>query len=207
MMDAIFREEIASEDIIIYMDDILIATKEDLLHHRNRVTFILKKLQDNNLFLKPEKCLFHKNEVEYLGVIVGKGQVKMDPTKVDIISTWPKPRSVTQLRLFLGFGNYYKDFIKDYSKIAKLLHDMTTKKANWGTDLHLSGPSLEVFTKLKCLFTSYPVLRNSVTPLCLSSVHTLLTCYLFHQITAYVYYRPAFPPYQTSLRLSCYLDT
>ena len=47
----------------------------------------------------------------------------------------------------------------------------------------------------------------SVTPLCLSSVHALLTCYLFHQITAYVYYRPAFPPYRTSLGLSHYLDT
>ena len=160
MMDTIFREEIASGDVIIYMDNILIATKGNLLHHHNKVTFILKKLQDNNLFLKLEKCLFHKKEVEYLGVIVGKGQVKMDPTKVDTITTWPEPRSVTQLWLFLGFGNYYKDFIKDYSKIAKLLHDMTTKKANWEADLHLSGPSLEVFTKLKCLSTSCPVLRN-----------------------------------------------
>ena len=97
MMDTNFREEIASGDVIIYMDDILIATKGNLLHQCNKVTFILKKLQDNNLFLKLEKCLFHKKEVEYLGVIVGKGQVKMDPTKVDAITTWPKPRSVTQL--------------------------------------------------------------------------------------------------------------
>ena len=161
MMDAIFREEIASGDVIIYMDDILIATEGDLTHHRNRVTFILKKLQDNDLFLKPEKCQFHKKEVDYLGVIVGKGQVKMDPVKVDSITTWPRPRTVTELRSFLGFGNYYKDFIKDYSKIAKPLHNLTA-----GAGRSKSGPILlykdayEAFTELKRLFTSYPVLRN-----------------------------------------------
>ena len=82
MMDAIFREEVASRDIIIYMDDILIATAGSLDYHCSKVAHILRKLRDNNLFLKPEKCHFHKQEVEYLGIIVGKGEVKMDPIKV-----------------------------------------------------------------------------------------------------------------------------
>ena len=90
MMDAIFREEVASGDVIIYMDDILIATNGSLDHHRTKVTHVLKKLLDNDLFLKPEKCHFHKKEVEYLGVIVGKGQVKMDPVKVQGITDWPR---------------------------------------------------------------------------------------------------------------------
>jgi hypothetical protein len=79
IMDSIFREEITSGDVIIYMDDILIATTKNLKSHCNLVTHVLKKLQDNDLFLQPEKCHFHKEKVEYLGVIIGKGQVKMDP--------------------------------------------------------------------------------------------------------------------------------
>ena len=82
MMDAIFRNEIASGDVIIYMDDILIATNGSLEHYKAEVAHILQKLKDNDLFLIPEKCQFHKDEVEYLGVIVEKGQVKMDPVKV-----------------------------------------------------------------------------------------------------------------------------
>jgi hypothetical protein len=73
MMDFIFREEITSGDVIIYMDDILIAITGNLKSHCNLVTHVLKKLQDNNLFLRLEKCHFHKEKVEYLGVIVGKG--------------------------------------------------------------------------------------------------------------------------------------
>ena len=89
MMDSIFREEITSEDIVIYMDDILIATSGSLDDHCQKVTHVLKKLQDNDLYLKLGKCQFHKDKVEYLGVIVEKEQVKMDPIKVKGITDWP----------------------------------------------------------------------------------------------------------------------
>ena len=127
MMDVIFREEIASGDIIIYINDILIATKGSLEQHRTLVTHVLKKLQDNNLFLKPEKCHFHKRSVEYLSVIVGKGKVKMDPVKVKAFTNWPMPTTLKKLQLFLGFGNYYKDFIKKYSHIMHPLYNLTQK--------------------------------------------------------------------------------
>jgi Reverse transcriptase (RNA-dependent DNA polymerase) len=130
MMDAIFREEVASRDIIIYMDNILIATTGNLTQHCDKVAQILKKLQDNDLFLKPEKCQFHKQEVEYLGVIVGKGQVKIDPVKVKGIMDWPVPTNVSELYLFLGFGNYYKDFIPFYLRITRPLYDLTKKNTS-----------------------------------------------------------------------------
>jgi hypothetical protein len=156
MMDAIFRDEIASGDIIIYMDDILIATEGDLNDHKTKVTHVLQKLQDNDLFLKPEKCRFHKQEVEYLGVIVGKGEVKMDPIKVQGIMDWPIPTNIHEIRSFLGFGNYYKDFIENYSAITRPLHELTKK-----TFVYHWGPAQEhAFNLLKELFTSYPVLRN-----------------------------------------------
>ena len=71
MMDEIFKEEIAKGNVIIYMDDILIATQGSLCYHHNCITHVLKKLKDNDLYLKLEKCSFYKKEVEYLDVIIG----------------------------------------------------------------------------------------------------------------------------------------
>jgi hypothetical protein len=81
MMDDLFSEEMATGDVVIYMDDILIATTGNIDQHHHKVAHILSKLQSNDLFLKPEKCTFHRKEVEYLGVIVGNNEVKMDPVK------------------------------------------------------------------------------------------------------------------------------
>ena len=157
MMDDLFSEEMATGDVVIYMDDILIATAGSIDQHRHKVAHILSKLQSNDLFLKPEKCTFHRKEVEYLGVIVGNNEVKMDPIKVAGIAQWPTPASPTQLRSFLGFGNYYKDFIANYSLITRPLHDMTKRARRWKWE-----PAQEAaFQTLKQLFTSYPVLRNA----------------------------------------------
>ena len=156
MMDELFKEEVARGSVVIYMDDILIATEGTLHAHKEEVTAVLQKLKDNDLFLKPEKCQFHREEVEYLGVIVGKGRVKMDPVKVKGITEWPTPTKVKELRSFLGFGNYYKDFISDYSCIARPLHELTKKNVQW----HWDKPQITAFETLKDKFTSYPVLRN-----------------------------------------------
>ena len=115
MMDKLFKEELATGNIVIYMDNILITIAGTLNTHKQEVCNILQKLKNNNLFLKSEKCQFHQREMEYLGVIVGNGQVKMDPVKVQGISKWPTLTIVRELCSFLGFGNYYKDFIANYS--------------------------------------------------------------------------------------------
>jgi hypothetical protein len=156
MMDATFRDEIASGDVIIYMDDILIATNRTLKEHQQTVAHVLQKLMDNDLFLKPEKCKFNKQEVEYLGVIVGKGEVKMDPVKVQGIMDWPVPTNIHELCSFLGFGNYYKDFIQGYSTITRPLHELTRKTFIY----HWGEPQEHTFNLLKHLFTLYPVLHN-----------------------------------------------
>ena len=156
MMDDLFSKELATGNLVIYMDDILIATNGDLNQHCKEVSHILDKLRSNDLYLKPEKCIFHQKEVEYLGVIVGNGEVKMDPVKVEGIANWPVPTSPTQLRSFLGFGNYYKNFIANYSRITHLLHDMTRRAYKWKWEPEQD----KAFRTLKQLFTSYPVLRN-----------------------------------------------
>ena len=126
-MDELFKEELTTGNVVIYMDDILIAIAGTLNIHKQEVHNILQKLKNNDLFLKPEKCQFHQKKVEYLGVIVGNRQVKMDPVKVQSISKWPTPTTVRELHLFLGFGNYYKDFITSYSQIVHPLHELTKK--------------------------------------------------------------------------------
>jgi hypothetical protein len=82
-MDDAFKEEIDSGDYRIYMDDILVATDGTLEHHTECVHHILDKIKENDLFLKPSKCDFHKEQIDYLGLIIGNGAVHMDPIKVE----------------------------------------------------------------------------------------------------------------------------
>ena len=90
MMNSIFREEISEGNVVIYLDDILIFSS-DLEAHRTLVRRILEKLRKHQLFLKPEKCDFEQPLVEYLGVVVGGGQLRMDRKKVDAVQDWPSP--------------------------------------------------------------------------------------------------------------------
>jgi hypothetical protein len=119
IIDILFHKEIMAGCIIVYMDDILIITEsDDIEDHIIMVSKVLKILQDNDLFLKPEKCHFHKREVEYLGVLVGNRQVKMDPVKLKGMIEWPNLTNIRELRTVLSFSNYYCDFIENYSTIV-----------------------------------------------------------------------------------------
>jgi len=127
MMDDIFQDEVAQGWLRIYMDNMIIATEDDKVLHELCVNHILDKLEKFNLFLKPEKCKFHQQEVEYLGVLISNGTVKMDPVKVQGIADWPTPQTVKDVRSFLGFCNFYRAFIKNFSDIAHPLNDLTCK--------------------------------------------------------------------------------
>ena len=131
MMDTIFRDQLEKGNIFIYIDDILIAMDGIWEDHYKEVEQVLQTLQENDLYLKPDKCKFHRTEIEFLGMVVGGGQVKMDPVKVEGIANWPTPTLVKELRAFLSFGNFYKDFIDHYSLIAPPLHDLTKKSRMW----------------------------------------------------------------------------
>jgi Reverse transcriptase (RNA-dependent DNA polymerase) len=139
MMNSIFAEEIAEKWLTVYMDDMAIhsqrrpeETEEQHVHqHRTYVKRILAKLMEHNLFLKPEKCSFEQPSIEFLGVHIMQGQVQMDDTKVDKVRHWRPPTNVTEVRKFLGFTGYYHYFIKDYSKIAHPLLQLTHLTTPW----------------------------------------------------------------------------
>ena len=104
--------------------------------------------------MKLGKCEFEQSEVEYLGMIVGNGQAKMDPKKLQAISNWPIPKTVKDIQSFLGFCNFYRNFIADFATTARPLWDLTKKTREWRWETR----EREAFEKLKDDLTSQPVL-------------------------------------------------
>ena len=125
MMNTIFPKEIAEGWLIIYMDDILVATKDDSEFHEKCIHQMLRKLKKHNLYLKPEKCIFDQKRIEFLGVILEGGTVQMDLAKVKGIADWPPPWNITDIHSFLGFTGFYHYFILNYSLIAWLMIQLT----------------------------------------------------------------------------------
>jgi len=109
--------------VIIYLDNILIFSK-NLDEHKIHIRKVLEQLQEHNLHAKPEKCKFHTTSMEYLGVIIMPEGIHMDPRKVQAILQWPALRKVKELQSFLGFANFYRRFINNYSGITKPLNSL-----------------------------------------------------------------------------------
>ena len=108
---------------IIYLDDIIIFSKDD---HIEMFEGVFEKLAKAGLKLKLSKCEFLKSRLKYLGHIVSIGGIAKDPAKIETIQKWPVPKTVTDVYSFTGFTNYYGKFIKGYAKIARPLQELTS---------------------------------------------------------------------------------
>src|ERR1700761_8604173 len=157
MMNAIFEEELREDWLTIYMDNILIHTASDLKYHRRRVHQVLDKLEQHDLFLKPEKCQFETRRTEFLGIILESGTVQMDPAKIKGVADWPPPKRLKDVRSFLGFTGFYWYFIPNYSRIARPLIELTRKAVpfHWGEE------QVKAFETMKTLMCSKPVLHQA----------------------------------------------
>jgi len=151
MMNDIFREYL-DDFVVIYLDDILIFSKNEKEHEKH-VRLVFEKLRERGLYAKLEKCQFHQKEMEFLGFIATTEGLKMDPKKVEAIVSWEVPKTVRDVQCFLGFANFYRIFIKNYSQVAAPLTRLTCKdKFEW-------GPQAEkAFQDLKMAFTTAPIL-------------------------------------------------
>jgi RNase H-like domain found in reverse transcriptase/Reverse transcriptase (RNA-dependent DNA polymerase) len=154
MMDTIFEKMLRKGGIIIYMDDILIFAKTQ--EEMDRLTLeALQILEDNDLYLKLEKCEFDKTHLEYLGMVISPEHIEMDDAKLKGIQEWPVPRTTRDVRKFMGFCNFYRKFIHRYADISRTLNALLskTKTFEW------TEKTQEAFELLKKEFTKKPVLQ------------------------------------------------
>ena len=153
-MNDIFRDYIDTF-MLVYVDDILIFSNS-IEKHEIHVKKVLSRLRDNNLYAKLEKYTFDQTQVEFCGYVISTSGVQMDPIKVAAVNLWPVPRTVKQVESFLGFANFNRDFIENYSEIAAPLTALTRKT----TPFVWTKEADEAFTRLKFMFTTEPVLRH-----------------------------------------------
>ena len=130
IMNDLFRDLINQGDIATFIDDILVATDTEEGHDK-LVEEVLKRLEENDLFVKPEKCKWKVREVEFLGVIISPKGVEMQKEKIKEVLNWLVPRNVKEVQKFLGLTNYYRRFIKDFARIVAPLHVLVRKEQKW----------------------------------------------------------------------------
>ena len=139
--------------VVVYLDDILIYSSDKATHTR-QVKEVLRRLRKHKLYAKPEKCEFYKERVEYLGYILTPEGLFMDSAKVKVIQDWPEPRRVKDIQSFLGFANFYRRFIFNFSDIVIPLTRLTRKQ----TTFAFGEKERVSFERLKTAFSSAPIL-------------------------------------------------
>ena len=144
---------------IIYLDDVIIFSKTPK-EHLQRLRAVFEKLSEAGLKLKPSKCEFFKESLNYLGYRVSKNGIKTDPKKIEAIVNWPTPRTVTEVRSFLGFTNYYRRFIEKYTQIAHPLNVLISgdNASHKNRTVQWSEEAEAAFKELKDHCTKAPIL-------------------------------------------------
>jgi hypothetical protein len=155
MMNHIFRD-LLDLGLIVYLDDILIYA-ETVDEHNRIVMEVLQYLVANRLAISQDKCFWLTSRVNFLGYVISKEGIEMAQDKVQCIRDCERPKSLRDVQSFIGFANFYRRFIKGFSKIAKPLSDLTKglpKDWKWTEDI------TESFDKLKHCFTPVPILMH-----------------------------------------------
>jgi len=127
MINNLFQDLINKGDTATFINDILVATDTEE-GHDELVEEVLKRLEENDLFVKPEKCKWKVREVEFLGVVIGPKGVEMQKEKVEGVLSWPAPRNIKEVQKFLGLANYYRRFIENFARVAAPLYVLVRKE-------------------------------------------------------------------------------
>ncbi|KAL0186709.1 hypothetical protein M9458_018379, partial [Cirrhinus mrigala] len=154
-MNDVFRDMLG-KGVIVYIDDILIYSNS-MSEHIQHVRKVLQRLIQYQLYAKLEKCEFQRTSTSFLGYIISPEGVAMDEKKVEAVLKWPQPRTLKELQRFLGFTNFYRRFIRNFSSVAAPLTSMTKRQT---TRLTWSQEALQAFDELRVRFTSAPILRH-----------------------------------------------
>ncbi|KAL0536747.1 hypothetical protein IC582_025707 [Cucumis melo] len=152
LMNRVFRKFLDTF-LIVFIDDILIYSKTEAEYEKH-LCMVLQTLQDNKLYAKFSKCEFRLKQMFFLGHVVSKVGVSVDPTKIEAVTSWPRPSTVSEVRSFLGLAGYYRRFVENFSRIATPLTQLTRK----GAPFLWSKACEDSFQNLKQKLVTTPVL-------------------------------------------------
>ncbi|KAL0561316.1 hypothetical protein IC582_001739 [Cucumis melo] len=152
LMNRVFREFLDTF-VIVFIDDILIYSKTEA-EHEEHLRIVLQTLRDNKLYAKFSKCEFWLKQVSFLGHVVSKAGVSVDPAKIEAVTGWTRPSTVSEVRSFLGLAGYYRRFVENFSRIATPLTQLTRK----GAPFVWSKACEDSFQNLKQKLVTAPVL-------------------------------------------------
>ncbi|KAA0046085.1 pol protein [Cucumis melo var. makuwa] len=152
LMNRVFREFLDTF-VIVFIDDILIYSKTEA-EHEEHLRMVLQTLRDNKLYAKFSKCEFWLKQVSFLGHVVSKAGVSVDPAKIEAVTGWTRPSTVSEVRSFLSLAGYYRRFVENFSRIATPLTQLTRK----GAPFVWSKACEESFQNLKQKLVTAPVL-------------------------------------------------
>ena len=130
MINKILRDLINEGKVAAFVDNMLVGTETEK-RHDEIVKEILRRLEENNLYIKPEKCVWKVRKIGFLGVVIGPNGIEMEEEKVDGVLSWSQPKNVKDVRKFLGLANYYRRFIKDFARVARPMNVLTRKDERW----------------------------------------------------------------------------
>ncbi|KAA0058399.1 pol protein [Cucumis melo var. makuwa] len=152
LMNRVFREFLDTF-VIVFIDDILIYSKTEA-EHEEHLRMVLQTLRNNKLYAKFSKCEFWLKQVSFLGHVVSKAGVSVDPAKIEAVTGWTRPSTVSEVRSFLGLAGYYRRFVENFSRIATPLTQLTRK----GAPFVWSKACEDSFQTLKQKLVTAPVL-------------------------------------------------
>jgi len=124
IMNKILRDLINKGKVAAFVDDMLVET-ETKEGHDEIVEEVLRRLEENNLYVKPKKCIWKVRKIGFLEMVIEPNRIEIEKEKVNGILSWPEPKNVRNVRKFLGFVNYYKKFIKNFAQVARPINTLT----------------------------------------------------------------------------------
>jgi len=126
IMNEILRDMINEGKVVAFVDNVLVGTETEE-GHDEIVEEVLKRLEENDLYIKPEKCVWKVQKIRFLEVVIGPDGIEMEKEKVDGVLSWPEPKNMKDVRKFLGLTNYYRRFIKNFTQVARQMNVLTRK--------------------------------------------------------------------------------